>query len=379
MGVRADRVRRLRVRRAIGRAVWATCLAVAGLSYLQLEKNVTLVVDGRAHTVRSFNTNVGQLLELRGITLDTGDLVRPSPTTTLADGMVVVVDRDEDGSARGDGSDRDVGVWAVEGVDGRRPNDPAALEVALFAGTPVGQSRVSTVKVVVQGKVRDVFTNAGTVRELLSAMGIVPDGNDRVLPPPRTPLPLDRPVRYERVEYRVRELRAEIPFETLSVPSSDLEPGEVRVVQEGAAGVATRTVQVRRVDGERGRRWILSREVLRAPVPERRLVGAGEAEPSVEPSADPSPLPTGGEGGDSNSQVGEASWYYAPGDGLTAAHPSLPFGTRVTVTNLGNGRTVTVVINDRGPFGGRIIDLSQRAFSLIAPLGQGVAQVRLAW
>ena len=47
-------------------------------------------------------------------------------------------------------------------------------------------------------------------------------------------------------------------------------------------------------------------------------------------------------------QVGEASWYgFAPGDGLTAAHPWLPFGTVVTVENLENGRAVQVVINDR--------------------------------
>jgi len=49
------------------------------------------------------------------------------------------------------------------------------------------------------------------------------------------------------------------------------------------------------------------------------------------------------------------------------------------VTNLDNGRSVTVVINDRGPFGGRIIDLSPEAFSAIASLGQGVAHVRLTW
>ncbi len=80
------------------------------------------------------------------------------------------------------------------------------------------------------------------------------------------------------------------------------------------------------------------------------------------------------------TEVGEASYYtFAPGNGLTAAHPWLPFGTVVTVRNLANGKTVTVTINDRGPFGGRIIDLSAEAFSRIAPLGAGVCQVRLTW
>jgi rare lipoprotein A len=63
---------------------------------------------------------------------------------------------------------------------------------------------------------------------------------------------------------------------------------------------------------------------------------------------------------------------------MTAAHKTLPFGTRVMVTNLDNGHSVVVRINDRGPFvGERIIDLSYAAASLIDMVGQGVAPVRL--
>jgi len=63
---------------------------------------------------------------------------------------------------------------------------------------------------------------------------------------------------------------------------------------------------------------------------------------------------------------------------MTAAHRSLPFGTRVRVTHLGNGRTVEVRINDRGPFvGGRIIDLSQGAAGVLGMHGQGVARVKV--
>lgn len=64
---------------------------------------------------------------------------------------------------------------------------------------------------------------------------------------------------------------------------------------------------------------------------------------------------------------------------LTAAHRSLPFGTRVRVTRLDNGRETVVRINDRGPFvRGRIIDLSRRAAEELGMLGQGVAEVRLS-
>jgi len=90
-------------------------------------------------------------------------------------------------------------------------------------------------------------------------------------------------------------------------------------------------------------------------------------------------------------QSGMASWY-GPGlhgrrsasgerfdqHALTAAHRTLPFGTQVRVTNLNNGQSVVVRINDRGPFShSRVIDLSRAAASALGMLGSGVAPVQL--
>jgi rare lipoprotein A len=88
---------------------------------------------------------------------------------------------------------------------------------------------------------------------------------------------------------------------------------------------------------------------------------------------------------------GWASWYGPGFDGnytasgevfnqeaMTAAHPSLPMGTRVRVTNLYTGRAVVVRINDRGPYAGdRILDLSAGAARVIGVMDAGVAQIRL--
>jgi rare lipoprotein A len=77
------------------------------------------------------------------------------------------------------------------------------------------------------------------------------------------------------------------------------------------------------------------------------------------------------------AESGQASWY-GSGGGYTAAHKTLPFGTRVRVTNNRNGRSVTVVINDRGPFiPGRIIDLSPAAAQAIGIKGSGVGSVTI--
>lgn len=63
---------------------------------------------------------------------------------------------------------------------------------------------------------------------------------------------------------------------------------------------------------------------------------------------------------------------------LTAAHKTLPFGTRVKVTNLHNNRVVVVRINDRGPYArGRVIDLSERAAREVGMIKAGVAPVKL--
>lgn len=90
-------------------------------------------------------------------------------------------------------------------------------------------------------------------------------------------------------------------------------------------------------------------------------------------------------------QTGTASWYGSRHDGkrtassevfdmddLTAAHPSLPFGTRVKVTLLRNGRSVVVRINDRFPkYRGRIIDLSRAAAREIGMMRRGTGRVRI--
>jgi len=78
-------------------------------------------------------------------------------------------------------------------------------------------------------------------------------------------------------------------------------------------------------------------------------------------------------------EYGQSSWYQCAGD--FAAHLQIPKGTVVIVTNLDNGRKVTVIIDDRGPYGvpGRIIDLCATAFAQIAPLAQGVANVEISW
>lgn len=113
---------------------------------------------------------------------------------------------------------------------------------------------------------------------------------------------------------------------------------------------------------------------------------------SVQPKSPPA-QPTEISGGNQHTytETGKASFYAnlhqlkktASGEIydhklLTAAHKKLPFGTKVRVTNIQNGKTVVVKINDRGPFvKGRILDLSRSAFSSIASVSSGVITVKI--
>ena len=128
-----------------------------------------------------------------------------------------------------------------------------------------------------------------------------------------------------------------------------------------------------------------------APFFEARVVPAkaivepeSEVIPPPEPAKPVAPLVI-------STHSGEASWY-GPGlygnrtangevfrrGTMTAAHRTLPFGTRVRVTNLWNGRKAVVRINDRGPFAGdRVIDLAHGAASELGLTSSGIAQVRL--
>jgi rare lipoprotein A len=79
------------------------------------------------------------------------------------------------------------------------------------------------------------------------------------------------------------------------------------------------------------------------------------------------------------SELGIASYYQNPHySGLIAAHKTLPFGTRVKVVNLANGRSAILKIVDRGPFiRGRVIDVSPAAASALGFRGAGLAHVRI--
>jgi len=150
----------------------------------------------------------------------------------------------------------------------------------------------------------------------------------------------------------------------------------------GLAPPARRWPEARRVDTCGGVR------VLAAMCLAAVLVGTGCAHRAPAPAPEPMPGPARRVPG---VEEGLASFYGRPHHGkrtasgerfdmraLTCAHRTLPFGTRVRVTDLESGRSVLVRVNDRGPFTeGRIVDLSLAAARALGMVERGVARVRL--
>jgi peptidoglycan lytic transglycosylase len=136
----------------------------------------------------------------------------------------------------------------------------------------------------------------------------------------------------------------------------------------------------------------------RADRSEQRITAAPETTPSSSPtpsptpkqskSAAPPPKPPSGGGSVVSSETCQASFYTDEGsrtangeifhvNDFTAAHKTLAFNTRVRVTNIKNGKSVIVRINDRGPFVvGRCLDLTPAAFNTISSTSAGVATVK---
>jgi uncharacterized protein YabE (DUF348 family) len=245
--VRPSRLRRLRVQRALQIAVLSTGTLLVGTALsLAWHKDVTLVVAGTPQSVRTTSTNVGDLLRSEGLPLSLGLQVQPPPSTALADGMTVMVSQPPgmpaDAFAAAVGP-HGVGVWVVEQPGGGLFGKAAPPLGQAAAMEAVGTPSVS-VRAVVSGKVHDVSTNASTVGTLLSAMGIEPDVDDRVVPPPSTPLQSGMSVRYDRVDVTdIRQLHV-VPFPIHTEYTSTMTPGTSFLLQPGVPGFVDRTVRL---------------------------------------------------------------------------------------------------------------------------------------
>jgi uncharacterized protein YabE (DUF348 family) len=344
-------------------ALGAPALAFAG------QKSVTVDVDGRIRHVHTYASDAQSLLRRLGVRVRDNDLVLPG--SSLRDGMRITYRSAKPITLLVDGRPTTVTTHGLTVADGLRdlglkpdPKDyvfPAPTST-LSDGMSVSVRNAIHTKVRVDGRLRDVVSAGATVSELLTQAGIAVGPNDYIAPGPKAK-PVDGMwIRVIRVDRVVTSKRVAVPFDNVTVRDPHLASGERRVVHSGSEGLELRKTLTVYQDGRPVSSSVISVKTLREA--QNRVVKVGTREPRFF--------------GTGQSQTGLASWYRA--DGLVAAHPSLPIGKVVRVTDLDTGRSVNVRIADRGPYvQGRIIDLSDEAFGRIASLGDGTVHVRVSW
>lgn len=335
-------------------------------TYFQLDKKVTLILDGHSRQVHTFAGSVEELLLQQDVALGVHDAVSHSLGSGLDDGMQIEILTAKEITLVLNGRARTLFVTGttvedvLEQINLRRERGAfvsRSRDARIRDGDVIELREAVQVHLRVGGEAeRRIITNAPSVGYLLDSLGVVLRSHDRVTPRLRA-LPTDGAlITVTQVRFKKVVERSFIPFRSIRRYSDDLPRGITKVDRQGADGVHQARFLVRYENGQEVGRKLLEEHVVRGAVSE--LVTVGTRDPHI--------------------QEGVASWYER--NGLVAAHKTLPKGTLVKVTNLENGKSVVVTIDDRGPYvDGRIIDLSDDAFARLAPLSKGTVSVQISW
>ena len=390
--------------------------SAGGLTMVQaLDRDtVTFSVDGVSEQGKVKPGTVKQALAQHGITVGPHDDVQPLLDSEIHDGQVITVNYGRRVVVTIDG--KKVVRWTTaknvsEVLDQLNQSDPDNL-VSVSRSLDISRTGLSfsmqtakDVTVTAGGKTQKVSA-VGTVADALKAAKISVDSNDVSKPGLGTPLADGMKITLTMVDQKSQKRRVAVPFSTKRVETPSMAKGATEIATKGVKGTNEETWTVVYKDGKKVSEKKVSTKVVKAPVTQVVKVGTKKAESSSASSRSNSRSrsnsgSTSNAGSRSNS--GSASnpvtsgstcvaSTYGEGDGtaggptasgetfdpsaLTAASRTLPLGSTIRVTNVNNGRTVTVRINDRGPYvGGRCLDLSTAAMNAIAP-GQGLVTVR---
>ena len=227
----------------------------------------------------------------------------------------------------------------------------------LFSGTKIEIKRAVKIKIEVDGKTVENYSLANNVREVITENKIEIGRLDKAEPDFDSPPTNNSKIILTRINVEEKIIPQDIPFKIVSKEDSKLGWREKKVSQVGEKGILEVLYKITYKNNKEISRVILSKNISQQPVDEINVHG------------------TYMELGKANK--GQGTWYAFKG-GLFAASTTIPRGGFAKVTNLANGKSVVVEINDYGPQGkGRIIDLDKVAFAKIASLGAGVIGVKV--
>lgn len=232
-----------------------------------------------------------------------------------------------------------------------------AREDRVFSEDVITIDRVHTVTITVDKEQYVVQTFRDRVGDVLVRADVHLDSDDLVEPSRAYVVMGHTDVAVTRVVIKEEAVTQKIPFDTKEVEDATMSFLKKTITQKGEYGIKKITYRVAYHDGVEVKRSVMGTEITKEPVTEKVAQGT---KVTVR-----------------KTHRGACSWYSHTGT-LSAANPWMAIGSYARVTNMENGKSVIVRINDRGPFvQGRIIDLDKVAFEKIASLGAGVITVKV--
>ncbi|QQS61754.1 MAG: G5 domain-containing protein [Candidatus Moraniibacteriota bacterium] len=230
-------------------------------------------------------------------------------------------------------------------------------DVFIDSGLRLYIQRKKTVHITMKDKKYELNTNTSFVSNVLAENNIILKKEDITFPEKGVPVVDGMEIQVIRVEIQEDKKKEMIPYKIQAEESNALGWREKKIIQKGEKGEKQLTYEVLKHDSKEIKRKLIRTEIVKDPVDEKVVQGAY--------------VKLG------KKHTGFGTWYSFTGTDA-AASPWLPLGSHVRVTNTINGKSVIVVINDRGPFGeNRIIDLDKVAFEKIASIGAGVIEVKV--
>ncbi|NYE74537.1 septal ring lytic transglycosylase RlpA family protein [Microlunatus parietis] len=394
----------------------AGLLTAGGLGYggyVAAADDVNLSVDGQSTRFTTHAGTVADVLRDQGIAVNDRDDVQPSLTSEVAGPTTITVNFARQLTITIDGK-KDSYWTTARSVDEalQEMNIPASAKLSTSRGAKIDRTGIhikvdtsKTATIVAGGKTLKVTSTGRTIADALKQAKVAYDKDDQVSPKPSSALRDKAKIVVKIVEVKKATKKIEHEFKTIEKETASLEKGETKTDTTGITGITEEVWQYVYVDGKETEKRKLSSKVLKKKRDKIVLVGTKEPKKSDDSNDDSknddsdSNDDSGDSGGSGNddepkndeasgkSGTCEASYYWqgqmtANGEqfntnDFTAAHKSLPFNSRVRVTNLNNGKSTVVRINDRGPYiSGRCLDLSRAAMKAIGGTSAGVVPVK---
>ncbi len=279
----------------------AVLLVVAGgtAAFGAMSKTVTLSVDGKTETVRTFGNNVQDVLASRSISLKPADKISPSVDTPVTDGEDITVQFARPLTLSVDGVTTDHVLYAAPTVQkvlsqfDVQPKTDAYVSakpatVIPRSGIQLVISNPKKLKVIADGHTHKLTTAAPTVSAVLKQVDIKLDSNDEVELSKKDSVEADsdalvKPdakLKVLRISSVTKTEMVDVKFPIESQPDSSMEKGTVKVLKAGKLGKAREHVTITKANGKVRDRKVLQRTVLTEPVKQVQKVGTAEA-PSV--------------------------------------------------------------------------------------------------